>query len=241
MHIVKESPIVQVKEHPILFRTEMVQAIIAGNKTMTRRIINPQPYWREIWGNASIAGSTKLEYEGFVYRKNLIGNIEKDTSKLIGFCPYGRIGDNLWVRESFQVYKDKYYFKASPDEIKNGQWGKDTIPIDYPEFNINNYSWKPSIHMPRKACRFVLPLVNIRIERLHDISGEDAVAEGVESTNEFNSKEPYLHQYKNYLDGRFDMDANGSFMTLFQSIHGEEIWKLNPWVWVIEFKGMKNG
>jgi len=131
--------------------------------------------------------------------------------------PYGEIGDILWVRETWQ-------------DLGFGIW---IYKADDPKFGGK---WKPSIFMPKYASRIKLEITNIRAERLQDISYEDAVKEGIESSNEFGGNEGYLHQYKNYQGKDFDCDSIGSFLSLWESINGEGSWYDNPWVWVIEFK-----
>jgi hypothetical protein len=134
--------------------------------------------------------------------------------------------DRLWVRETWTTYERlstqeySYLYKADfnhPTEDK----------------------WKPSIHMPRKACRILLEITDIRIERLQDISEEDAIAEGVESRIGF----AQMTWYKDYLTKVLNGDFLGfdsaikSFQSLWDSINGKTYpWESNPWVWVIEFK-----
>lgn len=132
-------------------------------------------------------------------------------------CPYGQPGDVLWVRETFQTWRLGYIHKA-------------TWSTELPE----NIKWKPGIHMPKEACRLFLEIVSVRVERLQDISEQDAISEGVKST--------YVHlfQEERYKDYHLDVDGEfrnpvTSFKTLWESINGEDSWESNPWVWVIEF------
>lgn len=183
------------KEHPILFSTPMVQAIIAGRKTMTRRKLkvkgckpfSPKP---EEW---------------------TISEIEKWNE---GYFPYGQVGDVLWVRETFKPADipeetGLYEFKAS---------------LQDPDACWNKGIWKPSIHMPKSAARIWLKITNIKVERLQDISEEDAMNEGVE--------------YEWYDQSRnIKIEAAKSlFKKLWQVINGRESWEANPWVWAIEFE-----
>lgn len=214
------------KEKPILFKDLMVRAILAGNKTQTRRTkgledINENP-------------------DDFIFFKS--GNSDsgkkmillKDTKgRIVVYynSPYGWIGDRLWVRETWALYNlggQKYIYKA------------DNVEYAKPK-------WKPSIHMPRKASRITLEIVDIRIERLMDISEEDAIAEGVEIVSnyedgsiDFNDLDSYLA--RDYCDGDPNActdTAKFSFHTLWQKINGIESYKKNPWVWVIVFKRSK--
>lgn len=127
-------------------------------------------------------------------------------------CPYGKPGDVLWVRESFAntIYDNCYLYKS--DTQDKSQWLK----------------WKPSIHMPKKACRHFLKIVNIRVERLQDINETDAIAEGVEGDRK--------NGFRNYLVYGAMTCAQVSFETLWLLINGKDSWKQNPWVWVIEFE-----
>ena len=166
------------KERPILFSTEMVRAILDDRKTMTRRVVKPQP--PEDWGVK---------------------------------CPYGKIGDVLWVRETFCKYKGDYLYKADFD------------PLTRKEFERDN-KWKPSIFMPRSASRISLRITNIRVERLNDITEEDAKLEGV-----IYPANPVIENYGN--------GYRTNFRLLWESINGKASWGQNPWVWVIEFERLK--
>lgn len=143
-------------------------------------------------------------------------------------CPYGKPGDRLWVRETWQITNflhpsDEnygYIYKAS----ENGK--------DWQE-NTEEWKWKPSIHMPKAAARIWLEITETRLERLQDISKEDAIAEGIE---------PVADGYKNYMPKLSSTSqfcwptAYHSFKSLWESINGAESWDLNPWLWVVKFK-----
>jgi hypothetical protein len=119
-------------------------------------------------------------------------------------CPYGEIGDRLWAREAWDYsdsLEEPYLYRQKEME----EW--------LPEV-FNRMKWKPSIHMPKEACRIKLEITNIRVERLQDISEDDAIAEGVKPS----------------------FNARHSFACLWQGINGIESWDANSWVWVIEFK-----
>lgn len=191
---------------PILFSTEMVQAILAGRKTQTRRIIKPQPE------------QSNVILDGI--KQNVF--MLKDCATPNGWLQHKlhdfKIGDILWVRETFVsiIHLDgsiQYYYKAG----KN--WA----------FKI---FWKPSIHMPKEAARIFLEVSNVRVERLQDISEDDAIAEGIERV----SIAPFVHRFKNYLCNNKFIGPKESFKTLWMKINGIDSWKANPWVWVYEFK-----
>ena len=197
---------------PILFNTEMVRATLNGLKTETRRVIK----------NKALKNIEIAEQLGEIF------GIEDSKSKISSYfqkyCPFGAIGDQLFVQETYgskirslggTPHKSFVYKADNPNEIA------------YYDCNGKGYPvrWKPSSRMPRKASRILLEIVNIRVERLHEISDEDAKAEGfdkskVDSTKQNNcSHNPVL-----------------SFQRHWESIKGKESWKENPWVWVIEFK-----
>lgn len=142
-------------------------------------------------------------------------------------------GDVLWVRETFTEWPDdsfQYYATTTIGE----ELGK----------------WKPSIHMPKKACRIFLKVKSVRIERLNEISTDDAIAEGINSEpwaldntitlyeNYFNAGNPFysFSTYGwNYGNSTHDAPV-ASFCTLWEEIHGEESWNANPFIWRIEFE-----
>jgi hypothetical protein len=138
-------------------------------------------------------------------------------------CPYGQPGDILWVRETWcrdQENEGSFLYRASnPDAWDEGE------PSSSP--------WKPSIHMPRAACRLRLEILSITVEKLQDISEEDAIREGIEPQPAFEN----IPQWKDYTN-------NGcttgwpcvSFASLWQSINGKESWDANPFCWVINFR-----
>lgn len=208
---------------PILFSTLMVQALLAGRKTMTRRVngldlINKEPDKYHV---------TNANYikNGALMQKFFYGN-ECYVIK----CPYGKVGDVLWVRESASLV---LFPKA--DE-KGNEIGKNPIWMYRADQHDNIFvdKWKPSIHMPKEACRIFLKITDIKVERLLDISEDDAIAEGVYQYENgayqfYTEKE--LHRVTAGINSAF-----GSFMSLWQSINGASSWDANPWVWVIKFE-----
>lgn len=190
------------RERPILFSGPMVRAIIDGRKTVTRRIAKPVKH--PDLGNIYTPGALVLENEP----QHVIDRA----------CPYGQPGDRLWVRETFAVYGDKkmhviHYRADRPYHV--GQKGM---------------GYKPSIHMPRWACRILLEITAVRVERLQDISEEQAEAEGVKG-------EPCDHARQACADiGCWGDTAKGAFGFLWESLNGSGSWAANPWVWVVEFK-----
>ena len=206
------------KYKPILFTAPMVRAILEGRKSQTRRIVKVQP------PTEGYTLSTLIDTTG--PRRNIGKHhwLKNDGFKVIdGSQPYFSvpyaIGDRLWVKETYCYHDDlaRCLYKAD---------------------GINSLKWNQSIHMPRWASRITLEITGVRVERLQDISEDDAVAEGIEIVGaKYN-----LNPYKNYMIGRTgEMDmhcscASRSYQTLFDSIHGPGSWEKNPWVWVVEFK-----
>ena len=201
------------KEKPILFNTEMVQAILEGRKTQTRRVIKPQP---------KIDKTGNLIWGKWNYGQNTIG---PHIYNVIKKCPYGKIGDRLWVRETWkatQQYpapgnfaeKIKVEYRAGGEAwFEKGKWKS--------PFRLTEV-WRPSIHMFRWSSRINLEITNIRVERVQEISEEDAKAEGIELSCA-------LYGYPCYKK---------TFHELWDSINKKRgySWDSNPWVWVVEFK-----
>lgn len=209
------------KHFPILFSTPMVQAILEGRKTMNRRVVKPQPNENGM----SFMKNPPLDWERIYREEWKPWKLEKEDGETIALhCPYGQPGDVLWVRETYCISSCRKRYKA------NGEWSKEEIAAG------ENNRWKPSIHMPKAACRIWLHVKAVRVERLQDISEQDAIAEGVQIS--FQNERYTL--YKNYLNPDkcnygFQVASN-SFKTLWKSINGDESWKANPWVWVVEFE-----
>lgn len=194
------------KEHPILFSGDMVKAILEGRKTQTRRIVKPQPFLNKQYS------SEEPTYKEWL---SMNGSHNDSVEKWIQFCPYGKVGDQLWVRETFgKDFFGTIFYKADDLFVPVGAKAK----------------WRPSIFMPRKASRIQLEIVNIRVERLDNISEEDAKAEGIEENNG-----KYL-DYSNVKSKHYCLSAFSSYEELWIKINGKESWEKNPWVWVIEFK-----
>ena len=163
---------------PILFSTQMVEAILAERKTQTRRIVK-EPF--QTW----MQTATNPEWWKGIETQ----------------CKHGQIGDFLWVRETWQYVE----FGCEPEEhgyvYKASENGRDWQDAD------ENWKWKPSLFMPKEACRLFLQITKIRAERIQDISEEDAINEGVSRY----PKSP-IYGYKNYLDkDTFCLTAKQSF------------------------------
>lgn len=194
---------------PILFSTPMVKAILEGRKSQTRRIIKPQPI-----DNIEVDGNFfDGKHSGYV---KVDGHPNWQQQFVSEFCRF-QIGDILWVRETWQLmpalaqYSERFVYKAD-------NFGRDTD------------KWRPSIFMPREACRIFLKITNIRVERLQDISEEDAIAEGITMNNG-----PHSGWY--WMENVYSTDNPVmAYQLLWQKINGKESWDNNVWVWVISFE-----
>lgn len=199
------------KERQILFNAPMVQATLAGSKTQTRREAK----------HPAIATTSYIVDCG----DGWFGDEEGDVQVV---CPYGRVGDQLWVRETVGIGRatKHAYFK----DTLNGRDHKALFD-----------KLTPSIHMPRWASRIQLEITNIRVERLQDISETDAIAEGIERVGGNTSVTPWRN-YRIGQEGEMQLHCSApsrSYMTLWESINGAGSWQANPWVWVVEFKVIK--
>lgn len=219
------------REIPILMSGPLVRATLEGAKpeyarsypakTQTRRPIKPQP------------GPDIVDFEYDPDADLWLGNTQEDND--LGYCSswsarIGGPGDVLWVRETWRIdnnlSRDRYpqvVYRADKGFMvaRNAPVG---VQLGTP--NPKGDIWTPSIHMPRWACRLVLPLVSVRVERVQDITEEDAKAEGLRRAE------------NGWTDGANGYDATSArmaFRELWESIYGEASWDENPWVWVAEW------
>jgi len=201
------------KESPIIFSTPMVQAIMAGQKTQTRRIFKDHP-----------------RNPSDVSKKDLASLFKSFPTYMSWFNQYGQIGDLLWVRETFIEYAPGQF------EYKAG-------------FTDEPIKWKPSIYMPKSATRIWLKITDIRLERLHVISEEDAIKEGIRvpvsddasvwfAIGKENSAIQFLPNkvlWGEIKPTQFEL-LKAFFAELWCDINGRDSWDANPWVWVITFE-----
>lgn len=229
------------KERGMIFNGEMVRAILDGRKTQTRRIMAIQPEHSEL-GLRRVIDSKNGRDNGKYFWSQSDACGLKMRSKVFG-CPYGEVGDRIWVRETFQGplfdfdQMDAYCKDSTPfEKAQFCVYKSDGKPA--PEFfdaddNLH-CCWRPSIHMPRWASRILLEITDVRVERLNAISQEDAQAEGMELTG-------WRPTYSDPDSGGEVCTPYDNFAQLWSSIYGEESWQGNPWVWVIEFKRIEGG
>ncbi|AIY40147.1 Phage-related protein [Collimonas arenae] len=195
------------KERPILFTGAMVRALLAGDKTQTRRIVKPQPA-------VSSAGNLTGEW----LRRPLDGLLLPKLQDIAIHCPYGQPGDRLWVRESFWGC-DLPGFGDQPCVVYDDEWrGKEYQPAEARPW-ARKFGRIPSIHMPRDCSRILLEITAVRVERLQSINTEDIIAEGLSTT---------LREHD------AEKDLQNQWCDLWESTGGD--WMANPWVWVVEFK-----
>ncbi|HBW7320635.1 TPA: hypothetical protein MFD04_004752 [Klebsiella pneumoniae] len=227
------------KERGMIFNGEMVRAILDGRKTQTRRPVkfpvHDKNFGCELSGN-ELAGELSA------------GNYLNSA--------FGKPGDRVWVRETWGVVSHELdedgriqpwtptrpataihempfgngYYSGHAIYAADGDftWGDDD------GYEDGRSCWKPSIHMPRWASRILLEITDVRVERLNAISQEDAQAEGMELTG-------WRPTYSDPDSGGEVMTPYDNFAELWSSIYGDESWKANPWVWVIEFKRVEGG
>jgi len=222
-------------EKPILYNTAMVKAVLSGRKTQTRRVIKPQPYKHKY-------GSIGMFVWRWLYKKKYEF---QDQQNWINACPYGQVGDRLWVRERFCIGEivagDSLPEEEDPIYIEQLADSKCAIPYEYAisnDIGIENVKWKPSIFMRREYSRTNLEITNIRVERVQDITPEDALAEGInmESEHALMCIDIADSSYNNSLPNNSPEKA--VFIKLWDSINQKRGygWDVNPWVWVVEFK-----
>ena len=208
------------KEKPIIFSTEMVKAILAERKTMTRRVIKKKydnthiEWFKNKYGTRLVEMQDNIEGETFGVKPDGIS-----FQKILGYreikCPW-EVGDVLWVRETWNQA-----LNTETDEL--GYVYKEQMlreNVIYTDLDDDPIKWRPSRYMPRKAARLFLKVKDIRVERVQDITEEDAIAEGCE---------------KLLMETR---SARNNFMNLWNSINTKRgyIWAMNNWVWAVEFE-----
>ena len=228
-----------VKERPILFSAPMVCAILEDRKTNTRRIIDRLRGHRKI----SDFGKSNTEGYDFHFRDSMGVWNDLRESELLELCPYGKVGDRLWVRETWCHAADDYdRFKYNTEGNLDSSCchfradGYEVMHIDREETKagLPRSPWCPSIHMPRWASRITLEITGVRVEKLNEISEQDAIAEGIfKYTGDLGL---YGHDPKGTPGPLVGGSAVEAFALLWESINGNGAWNKNPWVWVVKFK-----
>lgn len=206
------------RERPILFSGPMIRAILDGRKTQTRRLIKPQPVsiGDQIWefGDEVFTNDSSMADHLF---HNVYGT--KGT-------PYGSVmgdgaGDRLWVRETWAPMEPSVPIEPGDPIAYREDYADDPHGYDGEKSPEGKYrTWRPSIHMPRWASRLMLEITDVRVQRLQDITEDDAIAEGAQCCPEFPAS----------------LTDRGALGRLWEKINGEGSWKANPWVWCLTFK-----
>lgn len=205
------------RERPIIFNGAMVRAILAGQKVQTRSVAKGVMAVHTRTGEA-------------------LADIDSAGPRVP--CPFGQPGDRLWVRETWMP---GYYHEADHEDgpkvsvIHSADNAEATVAApsyelaeqwerQFSEDGDEAPPWRPSIHMPRWACRLVLEITAVRVERLQAISEADAITEGLSQSDT-----------GSWLPGPCD-HPEWAFHQLWAQVYGEPAWEANPWVWVIDFK-----
>lgn len=234
------------KERPVIFNGEMVRAILDGRKTQTRRVMKVQPSDHF----SPINMGLELDYSARWYTPSIEdkdGYLQPAKKQVFGVasedegysCPFGQVGDRLWVREAYQGPLFNF------DQMET--YLEDTSKFERPEFceyradggrtpeyydaddNLR-HGWKPSIHMPRWASRITLEINAVRVERLNSIGDVEAMREGIQNLTTCSHADFGI---PGAVNAQHPVRA---FQLLWESIYGVDGWEANPWVWVIEFK-----
>lgn len=220
-----------IRERPILMTPENAQKCHEGTKTQTRRIVKPQPPedFGKILGPEMYA-PVKADKFGEEYPGEDVFGVYSYDGEWGAVFPYGQVGERIWVRENGWERPAR-----TPKMLRDGAdtWERfyfDALLDSGEAEELKGYGFKrrPSIHMPRWACRTVLEMTEVRVERLQDISDADALAEGV-------SVKPDA-EIAARVAGPPETGARMEYFALWESIHGAGSWAQNPWVWVIAFR-----
>ena len=227
------------REKPILFNTEMVRAVMDGKKTQTRRIIRPQPDARLCYAFAGSRGMpgtwgypAKNTHESWGEEYRLPEKLAEPDRR---WTPPCRADDLLWVREAWNYgfvessdreYANDVWFEPSDRKTEGSglralsRWWYRADANDEKDMRELNGFWRPSIHMPREAARIWLKVKEVKVQRLQEITNDDAKAEGVTCATD-NSGMMHRHKFRALWDSITDAQTS---------------WEANPWVWVIVFE-----
>ena len=246
------------KERPILFSAPMVRAILDGTKTQTRRVVR-FPRKRESFVVVEENPGDWWPYES----DDGESNVCDDGCEHPYSSPFGYRGDRLWVRENhcfLDVAKSAFsQFPLGPEnggavgpdvwdvvvEYSDGTEAETSVEGDKPKQTRarGETRWRPSTSMPRWASRITLEITAVRVERLQDISEQDAMAEGVDwrtcprrQTEENMQAQIAADRIGMAVAYYEKIDSVGGYKRLWESINGPGSWDANPWVWVVEFK-----
>ena len=215
---------IETRERPILFSGPMVRAILDGRKTQTRRV-------------------TKVTSDGCPSGMitPLAGFVPRTPEHHVSYCPFGSVGDRLWVRETWRAAWDPKFGHGviyKSDGAFGFANGIDAPCRDGYEWIVEHYGcdprtepWRPSIHMPRWASRLTLEITGVKVERIQVCSHADAIAEGIESHDDDGAI--YYGPF-----GRGHADPRFEFRRRWDALNAKRGygWDVNPWVWVLSFR-----
>lgn len=215
------------KERPILFSGPMVRALQNRTKSQTRRVVKPS---LTDSGNFLHACNVALAHKHIGEWRQQDGRwfgLAGYTTLAYADCPYGQIGDRLWVREAWSTHANLDHMAPRDIQARSVHYWADG--------DIQTGKRRPGMFMPRWASRILLEVTAVRVERLQDISEADAIAEGIS-----------VHNADGTCDcGRTTYNGGGiltrysaveAYRDLWESINGAGSWNASPWVWVISFK-----
>ena len=222
-------------ERPIIFSTPMVKAALAGTKTQTRRLTKLHEYNKEPdkW---NIRPGVNCQFADSIERNKY----NLPSQQIYIKCPYGLVGDSLWVRETWRILDNtmllddivRVEYKADGQIIKRRYgdiaWNEMGIRLPAIQTAMETGKWMPTIHLPHIISRINLEITGVRVERLTEISEEDAVKEGTIINDFFPVKTAAL----------VGLSTVDYFADLWDSINAKRGygWSVNPWCWIIEFK-----
>lgn len=249
-------------ERPILFSGAMVRAILEGRKSQTRRVVKGRgsrglPEFHGGRGEENDPSAWGWFFDGpdhHGYEVLARGLDERHDHGLVSMpCPFGRVGDRLWVRETWAplgendpsgkrvVYAAGPFLWGNSDPKCGVTWPPPPNSCDA----VRVARWRPSIFMPRWASRITLEVTGVRVERLNDISEEDAKAEGADRDftpcDPDDREDPREVGYPSASDTAHAEATKHRrfFRSLWESINGPDSWAANPWVWAITFKRLR--
>jgi hypothetical protein len=228
----------KMKEHPIPLYGWEVNAILENRMSQLRRVVRPQPDYSILKPGTVLEPHICPELVPSHHGKKAWGFYCKpyhgrDVPAFAFDCPYGTVGDTLWVRETWQQVVERkrdhqWFVKPNP------QQGVGEILYAATHAGEAPPKWRPSIHMPRWASRLTLKNTDIRVQRLQDISEEDAIAEGITHAEFAMGVLQYRVGGKDYS---IPYSFKGGFCNLWNKINAKKHpWSSNPWVRVISFE-----
>lgn len=207
------------RERPIIERDGQVRAILEGRKSQTRRVIKLPPDHMAGGFVLTDGGDVWMDYQVAVSRPEIATAIDLQSEHR---CPYGVIGDRLWLKEAWNKEGGAVSYRADGDWIADYRAAAES-GIGVPR--RPDLKWIPSVSMPRWASRIILEVTDVRVERLQDISEEDARAEGFE------------YEVLQAVSGEHKT-ARDNFSIFWDNTRGNGSWASNPWCWVLTFSLM---